>query len=117
MTTAATSLSSEAQAFLKALASPTRQQIMFAFDGGGELTVGDVAERLELAQSATSTHLAMLRDAGILVARRDWKTVYYRANPAGFLKSLDDLRDYLMACCPPDCAASSQQAGDEAAQS
>ncbi|ADD43089.1 ArsR/SmtB family transcription factor [Stackebrandtia nassauensis] len=105
MTTAATSLSPEAQAFLKALASSTRQQIMFAFDGGSELTVGDVAKRLELAQSAASTHLATLRDAGILTSRRDWKTVYYRANPAGFLKSLDDLRDYLLACCPPDCAA------------
>ncbi|MGH8878243.1 MAG: ArsR/SmtB family transcription factor [Stackebrandtia sp.] len=108
MTTAATSLSPEAQTFLKALASPTRQEIMFAFDGGIELTVGDVADRLGLAQSATSTHLAMLRDAGILISRREWKTVHYRANPAGFLKSLDDLRDYLMACCPPDCAAPPQ---------
>lgn len=97
-------LSDNAQAFLKALASPTRQAIMFEFEGGAELAVSEVAERLSLAQSATSTHLAMLRDAGILTSRREWKTVYYRAHPAGFLQSLDDLRDYLLSCCPPDCS-------------
>ncbi|HZE37210.1 MAG TPA: metalloregulator ArsR/SmtB family transcription factor [Stackebrandtia sp.] len=97
-----TKLNPESQAFLKALASPTRQQIMFAFDGGTELTVGEVAKRLGLAQSAASTHLAMLRDAGILAARRDWKTVHYRADSAGFLRSLDNLRESLLACCPPE---------------
>ena len=30
--------------FLKALASPARQQVMFLFAGGAELSVGDVAE-------------------------------------------------------------------------
>lgn len=98
----------DVRGFLKALASPTRQDIMFHFDSGAELTVTEVADRLKLAQSATSTHLATLRDAGILTARREWKTVYYRANPAGILTNLDNLRDYLLACCPPDCATSGE---------
>ncbi|WP_407320024.1 metalloregulator ArsR/SmtB family transcription factor [Isoptericola halotolerans] len=101
MTSATGPLDAEVQAFLKALASQKRQDIMFLFQGDTELTVGQVAERLDLAQSATSAHLATLRDAGILVSRREWKTVYYLANPNGILRGIDGLRDYLMACCPP----------------
>lgn len=97
--------------FLKALASTTRQDIMFQFDSGTELTVTQVAERLKLAQSATSSHLATLRDAGVLTSRREWKTVYYRADPNGILANLDGLRDYLLACCPPDCAPAEADSG------
>ncbi|TDD43252.1 ArsR family transcriptional regulator [Nonomuraea terrae] len=95
-------LSSAARGFLKAMASETRQQIMGLFAGGVELTVNEVAERMSLAQSATSTHLATLRDGGVLVSRREWKTVYYRADSARISKALADLQATLNACCPPD---------------
>jgi DNA-binding transcriptional ArsR family regulator len=101
MTTDDGPLDADVQGFLKALASSTRQAVMFLFSGDTELTVGEVAERLSIAQSAASAHLAMLREAGVLTSRRDWKTVYYRVDPEGVLKGLDGLRDYLMACCPP----------------
>jgi DNA-binding transcriptional ArsR family regulator len=101
MTTSSIELSDEARGFLKATASETRQQIMELFAGGIELTVGEVAERMSLAQSATSTHLATLRDGGVLASRREWKTVYYRADPARIGKALSDLQTTLNACCPP----------------
>ena len=101
MTAETGQLDAEVKDFLKALASTTRQEVMFLFNGDAELTVGEVAKRLSLAQSAASAHLATLREAGILTSRREWKTVHYRANPEGILRSLDGLRDYLMACCPP----------------
>ncbi|MEU5864036.1 metalloregulator ArsR/SmtB family transcription factor [Nonomuraea sp. NPDC047529] len=94
-------LTNAARGFLKALASDTRQQILFLFEGGVELTVGQVAERLSLAQSATSTHLATLREGGVLASRREWKTVYYRADPDGVRQALADLQAALAACCPP----------------
>jgi ArsR family transcriptional regulator len=106
MATNAIELSSEARGFLKALASETRQQIMELFAGGVELTVNEVAERMSLAQSATSTHLATLRDGGVLTSRREWKTVYYRADPARIRKALLDLHTSLNACCPPTEEAS-----------
>jgi DNA-binding transcriptional ArsR family regulator len=97
-------LTDAARGFLKALASETRQQILMLFAGGIELTVGQVAERMDLAQSATSTHLATLRDGGVLTSRREWKTVYYRADPARIGQALRDLQAGLQACCPPaDC--------------
>ncbi len=102
MTTGTELLDADTRGFLKALASQKRQEIMFLFQGDAELTVGQIAERLDLAPSATSAHLATLRDAGVLTARREWKAVYYRANPNGILRGIDGLRDYLMACCPPE---------------
>ncbi|MEU4572304.1 ArsR/SmtB family transcription factor [Nonomuraea sp. ATR24] len=101
MTTDGMGLSAEARGFLKAMASETRQQIMGLFAGGAELTVGEVAERMSLAQSATSTHLATLRDGGVLTSRREWKTVYYRADAARIGKALADLQAALSTCCPP----------------
>ncbi|QSB06051.1 ArsR/SmtB family transcription factor [Natronoglycomyces albus] len=92
------------QRFMKALASQTRQDVMFLFNDREELTVTDVANRLSLAQSAASVHLSTLREAGILTSRREWKAVYYQVNPDGIFNNLDELRDYLMACCPPDAA-------------
>ncbi|MEU8204986.1 metalloregulator ArsR/SmtB family transcription factor [Streptosporangium sp. NPDC049046] len=95
-------LTEAARGFLKAMASDTRQQILMLFAGGIELTVSQVAERMSLAQSATSTHLATLRDGGVLSARREWKTVYYRADPGRIGQALADLQLSLQACCPPN---------------
>jgi DNA-binding transcriptional ArsR family regulator len=104
-------LSDEARGFLKAMASETRQQIMELFAGGIELTVNEVAERMSLAQSATSTHLATLRAGGVLTSRREWKTVYYRADPGRIGKALADLQATLRACCPPDDRAATGGCG------
>ncbi|MBB5805670.1 DNA-binding transcriptional ArsR family regulator [Saccharothrix ecbatanensis] len=94
-------LGEHSRRFLKALAGETRQQLMEAFSGNAELTVGQVAERAGIAQSTASEHLAMLREGGLLTARRDGKTVYYRANPAGIAAALTELQGYLAVCCPP----------------
>ncbi|WP_101790152.1 ArsR/SmtB family transcription factor [Nonomuraea indica] len=106
MSTDGIELTEAARGFLKAMASDTRQRILMLFAGGIELTVNEVAERMGLAQSAASTHLATLRDGGVLVARREWKTVHYRADPARIGRALADLQVSLQACCPPEnCSA------------
>ncbi|MBB6349924.1 ArsR/SmtB family transcription factor [Nonomuraea muscovyensis] len=107
MSTDGIELTEAARGFLKAMASDTRQQILMLFAGGIELTVNEVAERMNLAQSAASTHLATLRDGGVLTSRREWKAVYYRADPARIGQALSDLQISLRACCPPtDCSPS-----------
>ena len=85
--------------FLKALASPARQQVMFLFAGGAELSVGDVAEEAGIGQSTASQQLAMLRRGHILTSRRDGKTVYYRADTEGTAAVLENLQSYLRSCC------------------
>lgn len=87
--------------FLKALASESRQQTMLLFAGGAELSVGEVAARLGTGPSTASQQLALLRDGGLLAARRDGKTVWYRADPITIDSALDELRGCLRSCCPP----------------
>ncbi|MQM26901.1 ArsR/SmtB family transcription factor [Glycomyces albidus] len=85
--------------FLKALASEARQQVMLLFAGGGELSVGEVAERLGIGQSTASQQLAQLKDGGLLASRREAKTVYYRADKERIGAALDRLRGFLDGCC------------------
>lgn len=42
-----------------------------------ELSVGAIAEKVELSQSALSQHLAKLRTAGLVQTRRDRQMIYY----------------------------------------
>jgi DNA-binding transcriptional ArsR family regulator len=92
-------LSEATHEFLKALASPTRQRIMQLFADGGELSVGEIADRIGISQSTASQQLALLRRGRILSARRDGKTVLYRADREGALAALADLQKYLARCC------------------
>lgn len=47
----------------------------------GELSVGAIAERVELSQSALSQHLAKLRAQGLVSTRRDRQLIYYSCPP------------------------------------
>jgi DNA-binding transcriptional ArsR family regulator len=72
-----------AAALLKALANPQRLLILCNL-ADGELTVGELIARLPLSQSATSQHLAVLREQQIVATRRVAQTIYYslQAGPA-----------------------------------
>lgn len=85
--------------FLRALASPTRQQIMLLFSRGTELSVNEIAERAGVSQSTASSQLAILRRGGIVTSRRDGKVVLYRADRQGTQDALCDLQQYLSNCC------------------
>jgi DNA-binding transcriptional ArsR family regulator len=61
---------------LKALADPTRLRILHALEPG-ELCVGSLASRVGCGQANVSKHLAMLRGAGLVRARRCGMNVYY----------------------------------------
>jgi len=43
-----------------------------------ELSVGELNERVPLSQSALSQHLGKLREAKLVVTRRESQTIYYR---------------------------------------
>jgi DNA-binding transcriptional ArsR family regulator len=98
---AALELGENTRAFLKALASETRQQLLLLFVDGGELTVGEVAERAGIGQSTASEQLALLRHGGLLQSSREGKIVRYRADRGRIATQLADLQDYLSRCCPP----------------
>jgi DNA-binding transcriptional ArsR family regulator len=58
------------------MCEPTRTQIVRAL-GAGPLSVGDLAAALGRSKSATSQHLRVLRDGGIVSARRRGRAVIY----------------------------------------
>ena len=73
-----------ASRLFKALGDETRLRIV-ALLAHGELCVCHFQEALALSQPRVSRHLAVLRAAGVVEARRDKKWVYYRLarQPAG----------------------------------
>ena len=44
----------------------------------GELSVGQLQQRVGLSQSALSQHLALLREQGVVATRREGQTIHYR---------------------------------------
>jgi DNA-binding transcriptional ArsR family regulator len=60
-----------------ALADPSRRQILDLLRAG-ERTVGDLVARLRQSQPGVSKHLRILREAGLVVARRDGRRRWYR---------------------------------------
>jgi len=62
---------------LRQLAHPVRLKIVDLLNTADELPVCEITEYLGLMQSATSQHLNQMRRAGLLVAQRRGKAVWY----------------------------------------
>ncbi len=90
---------SEAEAFLRSLASRHRLMILCSLLGG-ELSVTELGERLGLTQSNLSRHLATLRDEGLVGTRRARTTIYYRITSERVLPILTEL--YKLFCADGD---------------
>ena len=67
---------------LKALTDETRLRIL-ALLGQGELCVCDLMAVLQLPQSTVSRHLALLKNAGWVIDRRQGLWMYYRLADEG----------------------------------
>ena len=75
---------------LRALAEPRRRAIL-ELVSNEELAAGEVAANFDITRTAISQHLTVLKDAGLLVERREGTRRLYRARPEG----LDALRGLL----------------------
>jgi ArsR family transcriptional regulator len=80
----------------QALAHPTRIAIVEALRDG-ELSAGQIIERLDLAQANASQHLAILRSKSIVVNRKAGNQVFYAIRDAALIQVLDILRRYFYA--------------------
>ena len=85
--------------FLKSLASESRLNIVLLFLDGQERTVNQIAEAIGLGQPATSEHLAGMKQAGVLLSRKEGKEMYYRPDRAKVLETLETLNQLLRSCC------------------
>ena len=77
----------EASAAMQAMAHPLRLKIL-CLVGNQELSVLEIVEAVGTTQSNISQHLAVLRDHGILAARKDANRVYYRIGDPRVIKMI-----------------------------
>jgi ArsR family transcriptional regulator, virulence genes transcriptional regulator len=63
---------------LRALANERRLMLLCKLVEWGEASVGSLGQAVGLSQSATSQHLAKMREEGIVDFRRDGQTLWYR---------------------------------------
>lgn len=82
------------------ISDPTRRDIMnvllqryvAADSETGEISVGDLVDRLELTQPTVSKHLKVLRDHGLVSVREDGQHRYYRLDAT----PLEEIEDWLI---------------------
>lgn len=60
------------------LSDPTRLRLVNELHASGELTVGELVERLEISYATASKQLAMLRAHGTVARRREGTKIFYR---------------------------------------
>jgi DNA-binding transcriptional ArsR family regulator len=67
---------------MDALGDPTRRAI-FERLAGGPQAVGQLASELPVSRPAVSQHLKVLKDAGLVIDRRDGTRRLYQLDPDG----------------------------------
>ena len=77
----------------QALADPNRRAILESLMRG-EAAVKDLTARFDISQPAVSQHLATLKAAGLVHARREGRHVYYRVRPRGVQPLIDWVAHY-----------------------
>ena len=83
----------DAVSLLKGLANESRLMIMCVL-AEGEISVGQLNQRIKLSQSALSQHLAVLRDQGLVLTRRESQTIYYRLEDSAAMSIIELLHDF-----------------------
>src|SRR5215213_2630260 len=77
----------------QALADPSRRAIFESLTHG-EAAVKELTSRFDISQPAVSQHLATLKEAGLVDARREGRCVYYRVQPRGMKPLIDWIAHY-----------------------
>lgn len=78
----------------KGLADPKRLLIINALRNG-ECTVSHLVEELGIPQANISQHLAVLREKGLVVARKDGQFAYYSVTSPKIVQAMDLLREVM----------------------
>lgn len=77
--------------YFKAFGDPSRLRIVILLSSG-EMTVNDIVEKVDLSQPTVSRHLGILREADVVIDRREGQKVYYSLN-----------KNSVLNCCSGFC--------------
>jgi ArsR family transcriptional regulator len=78
----------------KGLADPKRLLIINALRDG-ERSVGELRDELALPQANVSQHLAVMREKGLVTARKDGQRVFYALTSTKIIEAMDLLREVM----------------------
>ena len=78
----------------KGIADPKRLLIINALRDG-ERSVIELSDELQLPQANVSQHLAVLRERGLVTARRDAQRVFYALTSMKIIEAIDLLREVM----------------------
>ena len=67
------------QQTLKALADPTRREILNLLKKGKQ-SAGEISEHIDITAAAISRHLSVLREADLIEDTREGKYIFYELN-------------------------------------
>ena len=77
--------------YFKAFGDPSRLKIISILSAK-EMTVNEIVDQMNLSQPTVSRHLAILREAEVVIDRRDGQKVYYSLN-----------KNTVQTCCTGFC--------------
>jgi len=76
-------------ALFKVLGNDTRLRILHVLILGGEICVGEIADKVEMKPQAVSNQLQRLVDKGIVSYRRNGNQIYYRITDPCVINLMD----------------------------
>ena len=81
---------------LKSIAHPLRLKILCVV-GGDEACVQEIVDAVGTSQSNISQHLAILREKGVLLSRKEANRVYYSVGDPRILQLVSMMREVFCA--------------------
>lgn len=78
------------QRTLLALSDPTRREILRMLKKS-DRTVSEISERFDISAPAISRHLSVLKEAELVLSRREGKFIYYSPR----FDAIEEARDFL----------------------
>jgi DNA-binding transcriptional ArsR family regulator len=93
----------------KALADPTRREILRLLSKG-EMSAGALAEHFDMTKPTVSHHFAVLKEADLIVSRREGQQIIYAINTTVAEDVLAWLWDLLGAHARPSIATQPRKA-------
>ena len=77
----------------RALADPTRREILRLLRDGPRAS-GEIAERFVTSWPTVSRHLAVLRDAGLILSERNGQQIVYELNTTVFQDVVEQVLEW-----------------------
>jgi len=80
--------------FCKFMGNSKRIEILFLLDGK-EMSVEEIADTMNIRVSNLSQHLSIMRERGVVMARRDGTRIFYKISSSKIIKACLIMRDVM----------------------